>query len=73
MAAIITGAIRTIGTFLGAILLPKFNRTMIMVVSAAVMAISIAALGKYYMSLRSQTYQTFKPKTFHSLYLVAYI
>ena len=44
-----------------------------MVVSAAVMAISIAALGKYYMSLRSQTYQTFKPKTFHSLYLVAYI
>ena len=46
IAAIITGLIRLIGSVIGAMMLRKFNRTMLMVVSAGGMALSISALGE---------------------------
>jgi hypothetical protein len=44
-AAILTGLIRQIGTFLGAVLLSRFPRKLLMVFSALAMAVSMLALG----------------------------
>ena len=45
VAAILTGIIRQFGTLVGALLLSRFRRKLIMVSSALVMTLSMVALG----------------------------
>jgi len=46
IAIIILGFVRQIGSLLGAILLNKFPRKQIMIISAIIMGIALLALGK---------------------------